>query len=171
MHQGIRYTLLFVAVVLLQSLVFNQVQISIWFNPLVYIAFVRLLPMRTMPIVVLTCGALMGVSMDVIMGLAGVNTIASLATAYLRPLILRPIVGKDAFVDGGVPAPMQIGLGKFVLYASLFTLVQCAIFFALEAMTIDYAMLIVGKVLLNTAVSMILTVLIASVFAPKNYNN
>ena len=48
MHSGIRYTILFVAVALLQALVFNQVQISVWFNPLIYMAFVIL---RYVPIV------------------------------------------------------------------------------------------------------------------------
>ena len=56
MYQGLRYALLFVAVALLQSLIFNQLQISIYLNPLIYVAWVMLLPMRTKPIVVLMCG-------------------------------------------------------------------------------------------------------------------
>lgn len=170
MHSGIRYTILFVAVALLQALVFNQVQISVWFNPLIYMAFVILLPMRTMPIVVLACGLLMGVTMDLLMGLVGVNTIASLLTAYIRPLMLKPIVGKDNFVDGGVPAPMTVGIGKFTAYVTMFVVLQSAVFFSLEAMTASYAYLIVLKVLLNSAVSIILMLLVASVFVPKNHN-
>lgn len=170
MHLGIRYTILFVVVALLQALVFNQVQISVWFNPLIYMAFVMLLPMRTKPIVVLVCGLLMGVTMDLLMGFAGVNTIASLLTAYLRPLLLKPIVGKDNFADGGIPAPMLVGVGKFTIYATLFVLLQSAVVFSLEAMTVRYAYLVALKVLLNGAISVLLMLLVASVFAPKNHN-
>ncbi|MBQ8864002.1 MAG: rod shape-determining protein MreD [Rikenellaceae bacterium] len=171
MYQGIRYTLLLIVLALLQSLVFNQVQISVYFNPLIYVAFVMLLPMRTQPIIVLMCGLLVGVLMDVTMGLAGVNTIASLLTAYLRPLMLRLVMGRDNAVEGGIPAPMQVGVGKFISYASVFTLVQSVVFFALEAMTLRYAHLIAIKVVLNTAVTVALVMAVAAFFAPKNYNN
>ncbi len=170
MHLGIRYTILFLVVTLLQCLVFNQVQISIWLNPLVYVAFVMLLPMRTAPIVVLLCGLLAGVSMDVVSGLAGVNTIASLFTAYSRPLMLKLIVGKDVYADGGVPAPRVIGLNKFVVYATLFVLIQNLLYFSLEAMTLSYFYLILLKVLLNGAISVLLVTLIASLFVPKSHN-
>lgn len=171
MYQGLRYALLLVAVALLQSLIFNQLQISIYLNPLIYVAWVMLLPMRTKPIVVLMCGLLMGVLMDITMGLVGVNTIASLLTAYVRPLMLRLAVGKDNATDGGIPAPMQVGAGKFLAYASVFTAVQCTLVFALEAMTLQYILPIVLKIVVNTIATVMLVWGVASVFAPRNYNN
>ncbi|MBP3425841.1 MAG: rod shape-determining protein MreD [Rikenellaceae bacterium] len=171
MYQGLRYTLLLAAVALLQSLIFNQVQISIYFNPLIYVAFVLLLPMRTKPIVVLLCGLLAGILMDITMGLVGVNTCASLLTAYVRPLMLRLAVGKDNATDGGVPAPMQVGVGKFLAYATVFVAVHCMVFFALEAMTLKYIWLIGVKVVINTIATVLLIWGVASVFAPRNYNN
>ena len=171
MYQGLRYTLLLVAVALLQSLIFNQVQISIYFNPLIYIAFVLLLPMRTKPIVVLLCGLLVGALMDITMGMVCVNTITALLTAYVRPFMLRLVVGKDNATDGGIPAPTQVGVGKFLGYATVFTAVHSLVFFALEAMTLEYIHLILLKVAINTIVTTLLVWGVASVFAPRNYNN
>jgi hypothetical protein len=170
MHIGIRYTILFLVVALLQSLVFNQAQISVWLNPLVYVAFVMLLPMRTPSIVVLMCGLLAGVSMDLISGLAGVNTIASLATAYFRPLMLKPVIGEEAYADGGIPAPRIIGVYKFVAYATLFVMIHNLLYFSFEAMTLSYFYLILLKVLLNGIISALLVTLIALMFVSKNHN-
>lgn len=78
MHRTLPYISLFVVTVLLQVFLFDNLSISIYLNPLVYVAFVALLPLDTPPVVLLASGLAMGVTMDFAMGAAGVNTIATL---------------------------------------------------------------------------------------------
>ena len=73
MHRTLPYISLFVVTVLLQVFLFDNLSISIYLNPLVYVAFVALLPLDTPPVVLLASGLAMGVTMDFAMGAAGVN--------------------------------------------------------------------------------------------------
>ena len=49
MHRTLPYISLFVVTVLLQVFLFDNLSISIYLNPLVYVAFVALLPLDTPP--------------------------------------------------------------------------------------------------------------------------
>ena len=91
MHRTLPYISLFVVTVLLQVFLFDNLSISIYLNPLVYVAFVALLPLDTPPVVLLASGLAMGVTMDFAMGAAGVNTIATLLVAFVRPALLRTL--------------------------------------------------------------------------------
>ena len=50
MHRTLPYLALFAAVVLLQVFLFDNLSISIYLNPLVYVAFIALLPLDTPPV-------------------------------------------------------------------------------------------------------------------------
>lgn len=169
MHDWIKYSLLFLITALLQGLIFNQIQISIYINPLLYLAFVLLLPMRTPTIVVLICGLLMGVTMDLTMGLAGVNTIATLATAYFRIYLMKFIIGKDNITEGGMPAPNSIGYPKFFTYISVMTICHSLLFFGLEAMTWQYFGLTLLRCLLSSVITIGLVWLTAMFFSRRAY--
>ena len=68
MHRTLPYISLFVVTVLLQVFLFDNLSISIYLNPLVYVAFVALLPLDTPPVALLASGLAMGVTMDFAMG-------------------------------------------------------------------------------------------------------
>ena len=56
MHRTLPYLALFAVVVLLQVFLFDNLSISIYLNPLVYVAFIALLPLDTPPAAVLGAG-------------------------------------------------------------------------------------------------------------------
>ena len=60
MYRFLEYTLLFVIVVLLQIFLFNNLNLSVYVNPLVYIAFVVMLPMEINRAALLLLGFLLG---------------------------------------------------------------------------------------------------------------
>ncbi len=65
MGRGLTYVGVFVvAVVLLQLFVFDSMRLGVWFNPLVYIAFVVLLPVNAKPVAVLLSGFATGVFVE-----------------------------------------------------------------------------------------------------------
>ena len=95
MHKTLPYLALFAVVVLLQVFLFDNLSISIYLNPLVYVAFIALLPLDTPPVVLLLSGLATGVTMDLAMGAAGVNTIATLLIAFARPTLLGLLYSRD----------------------------------------------------------------------------
>lgn len=159
-----RYILLFLTAAALQLFVFDTVNLGTYVNPLVYVAFVLLLPMNAPAIAVLAAGFGLGVFMDIFTGTGGIHTIATLFISYVRLPILNLMVGKEYVIEGGIPSPKSLGRGKFMRYASIIVFAQCLIFFTLEAMNWHYFHLVLLKVVVSGAVTLLFVWLISMLF-------
>lgn len=167
MHRTLPYLALFAAVVLLQVFLFDNLSISIYLNPLVYVAFIALLPLDTPPVVVLLSGLVMGVTMDFAMGAAGVNTIATLLIAFARPTLLGLLYSRDDIRDGGVPSTGRLGLRVFLNYLVVLVLVHHLVFFALESLSWAHAVRTLVRTVVSSAVSVAFIWIIARIFTAK----
>ena len=147
MHRTLPYLALFAVVVLLQVFLFDNLSISIYLNPLVYVAFIALLPLDTPPIVLLLSGLATGVTMDLAMGAAGVNTIATLLIAFTRPTLL--------------------GNRVFLNYLIVLVLVHHAVFFSLEALSWAHIVRTIVRTVASGAVSVAFIWVIARIFTAK----
>lgn len=156
MYRVLEYAVFFVTLLLLQGFLFNNLNLSVFINPLVYAAFIILLPMELAPIWVLLLGLTMGAATDMMTGAAGLNTIATLFTAYSRRWTMMLMIGKETVGDGGIPYSARIGTGKFIRYATVAMLLHCLIYFAFEALTLRYFHLTLVKTILSTAVTVTL---------------
>ncbi|MBR7129635.1 MAG: rod shape-determining protein MreD, partial [Tidjanibacter sp.] len=77
MQRTIEYILFFVAVVLLQSLLFDNLVLTRYVVPLYYVVFMLLLPVGTGRMALLLLGTALGMVMDITMGTPGLNVIAT----------------------------------------------------------------------------------------------
>lgn len=167
MYYGLKYGLLFIVVLSLQVLLFNNLDLNIYISPFVYVAFVILLPMELASIYVLILGLIMGVAMDLSMLTMGINTIASLFTAYSRSFILERTIGKEMFRDGGIPSIQRLGIVKMVKYILFFCLIHYIIFFSLETLSVEYVYLTVLQIVFSTLVSVVLVLFVSLAFQNK----
>lgn len=167
MHRTLPYLVLFLVTVLLQVFLFDNLSISIYLNPLVYVAFIALLPLDTPPIVLLASGLAMGVTMDFAMGVAGVNTIATLLVAFMRPTLLGLLYSRDDNRDGGTPSVGRLGWRVFLNYLILLVLVHHAVFFSLEALSWAHAVRTLVRIVVSSAVSVAFIWIIARIFTAK----
>lgn len=167
MYRSLPYLALFAVTVLLQVFLFDNLSISIYLNPLIYIAFILLLPLDTPHVVVLGAGLLLGVVMDYAMGAAGVNTISTLLIAFLRPWVIGLLYGRDDAREGGIPSPARLGLRVFLNYLILMTLLHHVVFFSLEALSWSHAMHTLLRIVLSTVVSVAFIWIIARIFTAK----
>ena len=83
---------------------------------LIFVAFIALLPLDTPPVVLLLSGLATGVTMDLAMGAAGVNTIATLLIAFARPTLLGLLYPRDDIREGGIPSTGRLGNRVFLNY-------------------------------------------------------
>lgn len=167
MVRTLPYLMLFAAAVLLQVFLFDNLTISIYFNPLIYIVFVLLLPMDTPHAALLMAGLAMGLAMDFTMGAAGVNTIATLFVAFVRPWVLGLFTGRDDAREGGVPSPERMGRRKFVHYLLVAVLLHHTLFFSLEALSMSHLPHTLLRIAVSSACSVVFIWLIARVFTAK----
>lgn len=167
MYRTLPYLLLFVMTMLLQVFLFDNLSISIYLNPLIYIAFIILLPLSAPHVVVLVAGLVTGVAMDYTMGAAGVNTIATLLIAFLRPWLLTMLSGRDDMREVGTPSPETLGRRVFIQYLVLMVLLHHAVFFSLEALSWSHLMHTLLRIVVSTVVSVGFIWVIARVFTSK----
>ena len=157
MYRTLPYLALFAATVLLQVFLFDNLSISVYLNPLVYIAF----------IVLLGAGLALGVTMDGAMGAAGINTIATLLVAFLRPALLSLFCDRENLREGGVPSPERLGRRVFTDYLLLLTLLHHAVFFVLETLSWSHALHTLARIAVSSAVTALFVWIIARIFTVK----
>lgn len=167
MYRILHYALLFLVASLLQIFLFNNLTLSVYLNPLIYVVFIALLPMETPPIEMLLAGLLTGLVMDWTMGAAGVNTIATVFVAFVRIHLLHFTAGKENVHDGGVPSARRLGEKTFAAYLTLTVLLHNAIFFYLEALSWSHALLTLLRLGASAAVGIFFCWLIAQVFTSR----
>lgn len=121
MYRFFTYFLLFLCTALFQIFLFDNVSVSIYLNPLVYVAFIVLLPLDIAPVVLLGAGLAMGAAMDATMGAAGINTIATLLIAFARPAILAVLYRRDDLREGACLRPSGSDIGYSSITSSFWS--------------------------------------------------
>lgn len=167
MYKILPYTALFVVVVLLQVFLFDNLSISIYLNPLIYLAFILLLPMDIRPLPLLLWGVVVGVVVDHCMGAAGINTIATLPIAFFRPTLLTLLMGRDESREGGIPSPERLGSTVFWQYLIVTVLIHHTLFFLLEALSWANLLHTLLRIVLSSALSVGFIWLITRIFTSK----
>lgn len=165
MRNPLLYIFFFIVVILLQLLVFDKALWGVYLHPLAYVAIVLLLPMQMHPALVLTVGLLTGVTMDLFTGDAGLNTIATLPVAILRPALLPLLAGRDQMKEGGAPVAATVGSGKFARYSLVMILIHCIIYFCFESLSWAQLNITLLRIVLGTAVTFLLVWLLQMLFS------
>lgn len=170
MRRVAEYIVMFVAAVLLQVFLFDNLNISPYLYPLFYVIVIILLPVDIKHARLILVGFVLGVAVDFLSGVAGLNTIAATATAFVRPAILDALVGKEALHEVGMPLPVGIGRGRWLRYAAVLVVVHCTIYFFFEAASFSYVWYTLLRIL-GSAVSTTLLILFTASFLPAGRAN
>lgn len=154
MQRTLEYILLFVTVVLLQTLLFNNLLLTRYVVPLYYVVFMLLLPVSTGRMSLLLWGALLGLVMDILMGTAGLNVIATTAVGFLRPSIMNITMGKDVQHEN-IPFGGAIEDHSFAAYATILVGIHGLLFFGFESLG-SHLLFTLVKLVLSTVVTVAL---------------
>ncbi len=165
MRRVTEYILIFVAAVLLQVFLFDNLNISPYLYPLFYVIAILLMPVDMKHARLILAGFVLGVAVDLLSGGAGLNTIAATATAFVRPAVLDVLVGKEALHEVGMPLPVGVGRGRWLRYTAVLVLVHCTIYFFFEAASFRYVWYTLLRIL-GSAVSTILLIFFTASFLP-----
>jgi rod shape-determining protein MreD len=128
----IRFVLIFIVLVLLQVLMFNNIQFSGYVNPYVYIMFILLLPVEIPSWLLLILSFGTGMVIDFYSGSPGMHSSATVFAGFVRPFILRSNSPRDGYEPGAQPSMLTYGFRWFLLYATVMILVHHSILFYIE---------------------------------------
>jgi rod shape-determining protein MreD len=128
----VKNIIFFVILLLAQVLVFNQVRIFQCATPLIYVYFVLPTPYEQPRWATLLWCFALGLTVDMFSNMPGVAAAAMTLVALLQPYLLFLFLPRNN-QEGLIPSFPTLGTGKYVVYATVLTLVYCLAFFAIEA--------------------------------------
>lgn len=132
MNRLLNHTAAFVGLILLQLLIFNNVQLSGYVNPYVYVMFILILPLNIPSWILLLLSFMTGFVVDLFSGTFGVHTFATVMTGFARPWVLSLNVALEASDPGSSPSSYISGRRWFLVYALTMVLVHHLSLFFVE---------------------------------------
>ncbi len=159
-----RYLFNFVAFVLLQVLLLNNLQFSGHLNPYLYVLFIITLPFSTPKWLLLVLGLITGITIDIFMNTFGLHAAATVFLAYMRPIILGAIAPRDGYESGKLPVPAHYGYSWFFKYAAFLVVLHHLFLFFVEEFSFDRFGAILWKGILSSMFTL-LFIFIVMLFA------
>lgn len=147
----IRYGIIIILLMLLQLLLFNNIQFSGYINPYVYIMIILLLPSAIPSWLLLIISFLTGLIIDLFMGSPGMHASATLLAGFSRPYILALIAPRDGYESGKELSMLAYGFRWFVVYASIIVLIHHTALFYLEVFRFSGFFRTLLRVILSSA--------------------
>lgn len=149
----------FLALLLVQVLIFNNIEIGGYINPYIYILFIILLPFETPAWITLSLAFLMGLLVDIFSETLGMHTSATVFMAFLRPYILSYFAPRDGYESGSYPRVFYYGLPWFIKYATLMVFAHHLFLFYVEMFKFQDFFVTLLRVILSTLFSSILIII------------
>lgn len=154
----IKYTVMFVVLVLAQVLVLNQVQLGGYINPYIYVLFILLLPVSTPRYLLLILGFLIGLAVDIFANSLGIHAAATVFIAFVRPYIIRSISNREEDRND-YPGLHQNKFTWFLSYSFLMVFFHHFFLFYLEYFTFSHFFSTFLKIILSSVFTVFIIVL------------
>lgn len=154
----IKYSTMFIVLVLVQVLFLNQVQFSGFVNPYLYILFIMLLPLNSPRYVTLIGAFILGLSIDIFSNTLGMHAFATVFIAYLRPIVIRLITNREEDMDD-YPGLAQNGFVWFLYYSVLMVTLHHMVLFCLEVFSFSNFQETLYRIFLSSVCSIFVIVL------------
>ena len=155
-NEVIKNTLRFLFLVLFQVLILNNVQLSGYLNPFLYVLFILMLPFSTPKWLVLILAFAAGLSVDMFADTGGLHAAASVFMAFLRQPILKLISPRDGYDAVQRPTVHQFGFGWFFSYAGILIFAHHLFLFYMEAFHFSSFFATFGRAILSSLFSLTL---------------
>ena len=156
----LRFGLIFIILMLLQVLLFNNIQFSGYINPYVYVMFILLLPVEIPAWILLLLSFATGAVMDFFSGSPGMHSSATVLAAFVRPYVLRIIAPRDGYEPNSDLSMITYGFRWYFTYALLIVLVHHTALFYLEVFRLAEFFRTFLRVLLSSAFTITFILLI-----------
>ena len=139
--------------VLLQAVVFNQINLFGIAVPLVFIYIIFRMPLSLSTAWLLTASFFLGLTVDIFSNTPGMNALACTILAFMRRFVLSLYLPHGSDYVAETPSIRGFGMWLYVRYSLTLTFLYCVLLFAIESLSLfDFPymlMRIVGSTLLT----------------------
>lgn len=157
----VRYVIYFVALLLLQTIVIDPLNLGRWATPIVYVLFIIVLPAHVIPpwqglLIAFVGGIVAGNFSES----SGVHASAMLFTMLGRYFLLPLFMAKAEAEKGLEPNLFTMGYRMFFFYSASLTFIYLFVFTLLEMATLHYFFNTIATVFTSTLVTLALIFII-----------
>lgn len=145
----------YIAVMLLQVLLFDQLQLSGACHPYIYLLCLLMMPITLPHSVDMLIGAAAGLIMDVFCNSLGIHTAACILIMFIRPYVIGAVVNDKDRLNEQIHLH-SIGMEALIKYTVILVVIHHLTVFSLAAWSWHY----IGFVLIETVVSSLVTILV-----------
>tara|TARA_R110002072_G_scaffold291008_1_gene458908 strand:- start:28503 stop:29018 length:516 start_codon:yes stop_codon:yes gene_type:complete len=167
MNESIKHSSRFIAVLLIQGLILNQIEIGFGIQLMIYPLFIILLPVNINIISLLFISFSLGILVDAFSNTYGLHASSALLFAFLRPSIFKLFDnrdGYDALVETNV---FNMGLIWFAKSFGVLLFIHHLWFFFLEMFKFNDFGFILQKTMLSAPISFAICILLQYLFVKK----
>ncbi len=132
-----KYVIMFIVLVLVQVLVLNNIQISGFINPYIYILFILLLPFNIQGYLLLGLSFLIGITIDIFGNTPGIHAGATVLLGFIRPGLANLISSRELIEKGTTPNMIQLGFANFIKYVIIAVLIHHLVLFFAETFSLS----------------------------------
>ncbi|MCR5139336.1 MAG: rod shape-determining protein MreD [Bacteroidaceae bacterium] len=138
MNRTLSRILTFVVLALVQVFILNKIHLFGYATPLLYLYFILTLGQDVSRNKLMLSAFALGLVIDVFSNTFGIHAAASTLTAFLRPALIRLFFLRGGDGEPFTPGIHAMGVGAFVRYALLATLLHHTLVFCLEYFSFAY---------------------------------
>jgi rod shape-determining protein MreD len=149
----------FIVLVLAQILILNNIQVSGYIVPYIYVLFILLLPFETPGWLLLLSGFALGITVDLFTQTPGMHAAACVFMAFLRPSVLEMSAPRDGYEAGTFPRVHYLGFQWFLRYTVILVLAHHFLLFYIEVFRFSEFFSTLLRVLLSSLFSVVLIML------------
>ena len=158
----------FVLFVMLQALVFNQIEIGFGIHIMVQPLFIMLLPFETGVFTLMILGFALGLIIDVFSNTYGLNASSLLLMAYVRPIIFKFYGPREGYDPLKEPSVFDMGSRWFLFVFGYLILIHHFWYFLVEIFRFDQFLLILQKTIFSVIISYLLCIVLQTFLVKKS---
>jgi|AntAceMinimDraft_17_1070374.scaffolds.fasta_scaffold00506_10 rod shape-determining protein MreD len=154
----------FFILILFQVLILDNIHLSGYINPYLYVLFILLLPFETPKWLLLISAFFIGLGVDMFSNTIGMHASACTFMAFCRPLVLKTISSKQEYKPGISPTIKDLGFKWFFYYSAILTFLHHFLLFNIETFRFSEFLTTFNKIIISTIFSLILIIITQYIF-------
>ena len=164
------HSLRFVLFLIAQALLFNQLEIGLGIQAMVYPLFILLLPYNLNIFIAMLVAFALGFGIDSISNTYGLHASSAVLIAYFRPIIFKTFEPRDGYENTQELNMYEMNSTWLLSVFGLMLLIHHFWFFTLELFKINELGFILQKTILSVPISLMICIVIQVIFIRRPGN-
>jgi hypothetical protein len=170
MIEIVKHSIRFILFLLVQAFVFNQLEIGLGIQLMVYPLFIFLLPIEINIFLLMVLAFSLGYGIDIMSNTYGLHASSALLIAYGRPYLFKLFEPRDGYLPGAELSIFTMGYAWFSTVFGIILAVHTLWFFFIEQFKFSEFWFILLKTILGVPLSLGICILIQLLFLKKPSN-